>query len=170
MGIFSALSGKIYHFNSINTPIDNELAHRIKELDNSIGKIALSASFNVAQATILQIFHPDKGVLKNYIHKLDKDDLRNIWHIIITYVIWQVVMNKDDNSKNDIIKKTTLVLGMDEHKLDLSFIFFKNKKQDEQLTMLWHIICNQIQPNLDDEKNLFEFSKLFVDIYNKLFF
>jgi len=170
MGIFSALSGKIRHFNSINTPIDNELAHRIKELDDSIGKIALLASFDVAQNTILQIFHPDNGILKNYILKLDKDGLRKIWHIIITYVIWQVVKNKDETEKTDIILKTALALGIDEHKLELSFIFFKDKKQNEQLIMLWHIICNQIQPNLDDEKNLFEFSKLFTDIYNKLFF
>ena len=35
MGLFSALSGKIYRFNSINIPIDNGIAARIKELDES---------------------------------------------------------------------------------------------------------------------------------------
>lgn len=169
MSIFSALNGNIYHFNSINTPIDNELAYRIKGLDDSVGKITLSASFDIALKTVLQIFHPNDGIFKNYINKLNKDSLREIWYLIIIYVIWQIIEIRDDD-KDDIIKKSTLVLGVDEHRLNLYFMFFKDKEQNEQIFRLWHFICNQINPNLDNEENLFEFHKLFTDNYNKIFF
>ena len=35
MGLFSALSGKIYRFNSINQPIDNGIAAKIKGLEDT---------------------------------------------------------------------------------------------------------------------------------------
>ena len=170
MGLFSALSGKIYHFNSINTPIDNELAKKIKDLDDSIGKIALLVSFGVAQETISEIFHPDNGILRNYIKNLEKSGFRIIWNSIMTYVIWNILEEKNENEKNDIIKKTMLVLEMDKHKLDLHFIIYKNKSQIEQLCILWQIICNQIQPGLDNDNNTFEFSNIFIDVYNKIIF
>lgn len=166
MGILSALSGKIYHFNSINTPIDNELAHRIKELDDDIEKLALAISFDVAQKSILQMFNPDNGVHRKFINDLSKDNLRNIWNILIIWTILTIISNKENINKEKLIKNTTLVLGLDEHKIDLSFAFFKDKKQAQQLMVLWHIICNQIKQDLDDENNFTEFTNFFVDIFN----
>lgn len=167
MGIFSALSGKIYHFNSINTPIDNELAYRIRGLDDDAEKLVLAVAFDVAQQSILRIFHPDNGLHKKFIHSLSKDNLRNIWNIIIVFSIFTTLADEKSISREKLIKNITLVLGIDEHKLDLLFSFFENKDKGKQLMILWQVICNQIKPDLDNQDNFSKFTDFFVDIFNE---
>lgn len=171
MGILSALSGQIYHFNKINTPIHNEMAHRIAQIDESIGKVSLAAALSIAQKSVAIIFDPNNGILKNHVNSLDRDKLKRIYDIIIAWVILQCIRKKqNDSDTKDLIKCTTLVLGLDEHKIDIMFTFFLNKNQQEQIVLLWNMICNQIQPELDNEDNTLDFFNQFIVFYNEIFF
>lgn len=168
MGILSALSGKIYHFNSINTPIDNELAHRVQELDDSLEKLVLAVSFDVSSQSVLEMFHPDNGMFKKYINDLSKDNLRNIWNILIVWVAFQISEGNQNVNRKKVLKNLALVLGLNDRKIDMLSIPFKDKKQDYQLIALWDIICNQIGIKSDND-SFNKFADLFINVFNKNF-
>lgn len=165
MGIFSALNGKIYRFNSINTPIDNELANRIENLDNSTEKLILIMAFGVAQDTIQNIFHPDHGSFKNVLQNLEKDNLRYIYNIIMIYIMLNS-LNLIKKVDEKLLKKNAMiVLGLDDKKIEILFTLFKNKPEAEQMIFLWDLICAQIRIGLEYE-DLMENAKIFTEIYN----
>lgn len=166
MGILNALSGKIYHFNSVNTPIANELAQRVKGLNDDIEKLAIAISYDIAQKSILELFNPDYGILKKYIKDLSKDNLQKIWSIIIVWTILTILNNKEYINKEKLINNTTIVLDLNEHEIELLFTFFRDKEQTQQLMILWRIICNHVDQDLDDIDNFIDFTNFFVDIFN----
>lgn len=167
MGLFSALSGKTYHYNSINTPIDNELADRIRELDVSAEKAILAMFFDITQKNVQGIFNPDTGIMKEHIQGMDRIRLKRIWNILIIYLLWHTLEDRQGTAKRKkLIKQATLVLGIDEHKMDIYFIPFKEKPYPEQLIALWNLICVQIGPDLDNYDNLTIFADMYAEIYN----
>jgi len=116
MGLFSALSGKIYRFNSINIPIDNGMAERIKKLDESYERLVIIMAFGIAQQIIQEIFHPDHGVFKKSLDSLTKDSLEKIYYIIL------------DSSLNQII--AVPVLNIDQEKLINEYAKVAQSTQD----------------------------------------
>jgi len=168
MGLFSALSGKIYHFNSINTPIDNELAHRVTELDDNLEKMVLAVSFDVSSELILEIFHPDRGIYKKYIQNLSKDNLRNVWNILVIWVALEISKGNKNVNKKEVLKNITIVLGLNTRKINILSVPFKDKKQDYKLMALWNIICNQIGAESNNDI-LNKFANLFISIFDKKF-
>src|SRR3989339_319634 len=91
MGIFSALSGKIYRFNSINIPIDNGIAERMKKLDESYERLIIIMAFGIAQQVIQEVFHPDRGIFKKSLDSLTKDSLEKIYYIILDSSLSQII-------------------------------------------------------------------------------
>ena len=83
MGLFSALSGKIFRFNSINIPIDNGIASSIKALEDRPESILLIGAFGITQEMVSRVFHPDHGMFRNSLDVLTSESLAEVYNVLM---------------------------------------------------------------------------------------
>lgn len=169
MGLFSALSGKTYHLNSIITPINNEIVDKIKNLKESKEKGAFFVSFNVTQKIIMTIFHPDEGIFSDVIKQLNSDRLRKIYEILIMFIISEMLFGKnkvESLKKEEIYKNAKIVLGLNTDQQNVLFSLFENKTIEDKMSLLWESICRNANKNLLDDENLMMFMRLYADSYD----
>lgn len=156
MGLFSALSGKTYRFNLINIPVDNGIAQKIKELEDTPERFLLIGAFGMTQKMIGEIFHPDHGMFKKSLDYLTKKNLENIYYILL-------------NLSVSLIKKLPLNIYQEDLINDLSKITsITNEKLDSiDINGSYENICNLI--NLEqNSQNTILFFKTFMKIYEEI--
>lgn len=110
MGLFSALSGKIYRFNSINQPIDNGIAAKIKGLEDTPERFLLIAAFGITQEMVGQIFHPDQGMFRKSLDSLTAESLAKIYYILLDLSVSSIIklpLNIDEKTLVDGLSKVS---------------------------------------------------------------
>ncbi len=114
MGLFSALTGKVYRFNSINIPIDNGIATRIKEIDEvaeAAEKLFLAMAFDVAQKMVGQIFYLDHEIFKKSLDSLTKESLEKIYYILLDLSVSVIIQIPSIKVNIDLKKNIILNLA-----------------------------------------------------------
>lgn len=170
MGLLSALSEKIYHFNSINTPIDNELNKKILELENSIEKVSLIAAFYISQKMVLGMFNPDNGMFNNKIKLLTTQKLKTIWTMLIIASVEQLISTAGLESDYGItvIHNTSKILNIPTDEI-VNFIKLNtNDSESENIVLveIWDKICDTINEDPKNSVNSTAFIYAFSDLYN----
>lgn len=95
--LFDALTGKIGHFNSINRPIDNGIASRIRELaedskpDESGEVLLITFSFGITQEVVSDLFHPDNGIFRKILGSITEDGLERVYKTIMDLSLFQIM-------------------------------------------------------------------------------
>jgi len=168
MGILSALSGKVYHFNTINTPINNDLNSRIKNLEKSIEQIYLLACFDVSQKIIFGMFDPDNGMFAKQIKTLTEKSLKSIWFILMLACVEHAILDreKDNIFGQNMIDKLADIFEQSPAKIH-SLIEIGNMKEIDDLFFIeiWHQICNVIEENPENKINSTALTIAFIDLY-----
>ncbi|MBT4209955.1 MAG: hypothetical protein HOE19_03525 [Candidatus Komeilibacteria bacterium] len=157
MGLFSALSGKIYKFNSINTPMSNELDSKIFGLSDTPSQNIIRRGFFLAQQMILIMFHPDEGMFRTSISDLNSNKLKNIWNTII---IWDVSSNDREYNADKLIESCSVVLGLEKRKIEILLEMFKGEDNTKKNMQLWIMICAQISEDADSSDNFSTFKSI----------
>lgn len=111
MGLFSALSGKIYRFNSINQPIDNGIATKIKGLEDTPERFLLIAAFGITQETVGQIFHPDNGMFRKSLDSLTAESLAKVYYILLDLSVSSITKLPLNIDEKNIIEGLSKVSG-----------------------------------------------------------
>jgi len=169
MGILSALSGKIYHFNSINTPIDNDISGRISKLDNSIEKISLAACFDISQRMVLGMFDPDNGMFSSKVKSLSEKKLRTIWFILMLACVELTISsagNEISYGQNMVVQLANLFDQSQERINDLISEGKMQKIDSLFFTEIWYQICSVLEEDPENKINSTAFITAFSDIYD----
>lgn len=111
MGLFSALSGKIYRFNSINIPIDNGIAAKIKGLDDTPERFLLICAFGITQEMVGQIFHPDNGMFRKSLDSLTAESLAKVYYILLDLSVSSIIKLPLNIDETNIIEGLSKVSG-----------------------------------------------------------
>jgi hypothetical protein len=111
MGLFSALSGKIYRFNSINQPIDNGIAAKIKGLEDTPERFLLIAAFGITQEMVGQIFHPDHGMFRKSLDSLTAESLAKVYYIVLDLSVSSIIKLPLNIEEKNIIDGLSKVSG-----------------------------------------------------------
>jgi len=74
--------------------------------------------------------------------------------------------NDEKTNYKKVLNNLSLLLGLDENKIEIFFSMFKDKTQDKQLMLLWNIISNNIKPDIDNKDNFKKFTEAFINIFN----
>jgi len=169
MGLLSALSGKIYHLNSIITPVNNEIVDKIKNLEKSKEEGAFCLSFQATQKIIKNLFHPDEGILKDSIKQLDQDRLKKIYEILIMFIVIDMLYGNNkvsDLKKERINNNAMIVLGLNIEQQNFLFNLFKDKSVENKMSLLWQSICRNANKNLIDDNHLMMFMEIYADSFD----
>ena len=81
--LFSALTGKIAHFNEVNRPIDNELGAKIRALEESPEKLLAIYTFGLTQEIVSAIFNPNDGVFRGSTSSLTPEVMKSIYNTLM---------------------------------------------------------------------------------------
>jgi hypothetical protein len=166
MGLFDALTGKIWRFNSINIPIDNSIASRIKELDESSEKLLIVLAFGISQQMISQIFNPDVGILRKSLDSLTANKLEQIYHTLMDYSMCLLIKlplpETNSDTEDTHISCLAKVLLSEDHKIKADILAYT--KSDSGVMGLYENICSILghQPN---SKETILFFGSFMEIY-----
>lgn len=167
MGLFSALSGKIYRFNSINIPIDNGIAARIKELDeSSTERILLTMAFGITQEMVGLIFHPDNGIFRKSLDALTKESLEKTYYVLMDLSVSQIiqapVLNVD--SENLIANFAKISQSTVDKKTEDIEVY---KKAESGVMKAYENICENL--NIKGEaQSAIPFGTSFINIHNEV--
>lgn len=167
MGLFSALSGKIYRFNSINIPIDNGIAARIKELDeSSTERILLTMAFGITQEMVGLIFHPDNGIFRKSLDSLTKESLEKTYHVLMDLSVSQILqapmLNVD--SKSLIGNLAKILQSTESRKMEDVEIY---KKAESGVMKAYENICQNLNREGDAQTAIL-FGKSFINIHSEV--
>jgi len=167
MGLFSALSGKIYRFNSINIPIDNGIAARIKELDeSSTERILLTMSFGITQEMVGLIFHPDNGIFRKSLDSLTKESLEKTYYVLMDLSVSQIIQAPmlNINSENLISSFAKISQSTVDKKTEDIEVY---KKADSGVMKAYESICLNLNRQ-GDAQSAIPFGTSFLKIYNEV--
>jgi len=167
MGLFSALSGKIYRFNSINIPIDNGIAARIKELDeSSTDRILLTMAFGITQEMVGLIFHPDNGIFRKSLDSLTKDNLEKTYYVLLDLSVSQIIQTPmlNINSENLINNFAKISQSTASKKIEDVEIY---KKANSSVMKAYENICLNLSRQ-EDAQSAISFGSIFLKIYNEV--
>lgn len=87
MGIFAALKGDIYHFNSNAVPVLNDIFAKLNSLDESEEKEYLLKKLVISNTGIDMLFHPDTGIIRGEVKKFDKEAFYVLHEMTILFLI-----------------------------------------------------------------------------------
>lgn len=168
MGLLSALSGKIWHFNTINTPIDNDIHNKIMALDNSPEKISLGACFWTSQKMVLGMFEPDAGMFKDNIKSLTERSMKTVWIILMNACVEQVISALGHESKyaQNMVEKVAYVLGQPHEEIKELINLGNSIEMSDFFLELWEKICTTIGADPKNEASFIAFTTAFSDIYD----
>jgi len=165
MGLFSALSGKIYHFNSINIPIDNGIAARIKELDeSSTERILLTMAFGITQEMVGLIFHPDNGIFRKSLNSLTKESLGETYYVLMDLSVSQIIQTHMLNVDNEkLISDFAKISQSNTEKKTKDIEVYKNAESG--VMKAYENICQNLNRE-GDAQTAVPFGTSFIKIHN----
>jgi len=165
MGLFSALSGKIYRFNSINQPIDNGIAAKIKGLEDIPERFLLIAAFGITQEMVGQIFHPDQGMFRKSLDSLTAESLAKIYYILLDLSVSSIIklpLNIDEKTLVDGLSK---VSGQATNKTEEDIASYT--KADSGVMKAYENTCSALGREQDSQTAIL-FGTTFMKIYNEV--
>ena len=167
MGLFSALSGKIYRFNSINIPIDNGIAARIKQLDeSSTERLLLVMAFGITQEMIGLIFHPDNGIFRKSLDSLTKESLGETYYVLLDLSVSQIMQAPMLNIDSEKIISSFAKISestADKKTEDIEVY----KKADSSVMKAYENICLNLNRQ-GEAQSAISFGTSFLNIYNEV--
>ncbi|OGY92618.1 MAG: hypothetical protein A3B31_02360 [Candidatus Komeilibacteria bacterium RIFCSPLOWO2_01_FULL_53_11] len=166
MGLFNALTGKIYRFNKINMPIYKGINDRISALDDSTERLIVIGAFGITDEMIKYIFQPDNGIFKNQLNILTNNSLEKTYHTLLDAALSQLTKTPLINTSNEkIIDYMAKVTNstMEQKQLDIN-----NYNKAESIAMLaYEKICT-ILSTQDSSQGAIFFSRTFININHEI--
>lgn len=169
MGIFSSLSGKNYHLNSILKPVNSEFADRIRALNPSVEQTGFTIAFDATTEIIMNLFHPDTGLFNTVIKQLEEDNIRKIYEILMLYILIDMCTGNnvvEELDKEKVFKTASIVFGLTEDKINDLYSIFNNLSLKESMPLLWESICRLSNKDLRDSDNLYIFATIYRDSFD----
>lgn len=163
MGLFNILSGKVNRLNNLFLPVSHEIKEKIEKLNDSIEKFAYSQSFEITLNIIIPLFHPDKGMFKDTINYLERQQVKKIFEILIMQQVIDMTTGKykmDGIDKARVIKNAIIVLALDDDEINALFSMFENASIEERFTFLWESICRNANKDIRDIKHFQKFVEI----------
>lgn len=165
MGLFSALSGKIYRFNSINQPIDNGIAAKIKGLEDTPERFLLIAAFGITQETVGQIFHPDNGMFRKSLDSLTAESLAKVYYILLDLSVSSITKLPLNIDEKNLIEGLSKVSGQVTDKTEEDIASYT--KADSGVIKAYENICLALKRQ-EDSQTAILFGTTFMKIYNEV--
>lgn len=165
MGLFSALSGKIYRFNSINQPIDNGIAAKIKGLEDTPERFLLIAAFGITQETVGQIFHPDNGMFRKSLDSLTAESLAKVYYILLDLSVSSITKLPLNIDEKNLIEGLSKVSGQATDKTEEDIASYT--KADSGVIKAYENICLALERQ-EDSQTAILFGTTFMKIYNEV--
>lgn len=165
MGLFSALSGKIYRFNSINQPIDNGIAAKIKGLEDTPERFLLIAAFGVTQEMVGQIFHPDHGMFRKSLDSLTAESLAKTYYLLLDLSVSSIVKLPLNIDEKNIIDGLSKISGqaIDKTAEDIA----SYTKADSEVMKAYENTCSALGREQDSQTAIL-FGTTFMKIYDEV--
>ena len=165
MGLFSALSGKIYRFNSINQHIDNRIAAIIKGLEDTAERFLLIAAFGITQEMIGQIFHPDRGMFKKSLNSLTAESLERVYYILLDLSVSSIMKLPLNIDEKNIIDGLSKVSGQSTDKTAIDIVSYT--KADSGVLEAYEKTCLTLGIQ-DDSQTAILFGTTFIKTYSEV--
>jgi hypothetical protein len=165
MGLFSALSGKIYRFNSINQPIDNGIAAKIKGLEDTPERFLLIAAFGITQEMVGQIFHPDHGMFKKSLDSLTAESLAKIYYVLMDLSVSSILKLPLNIDEKGLIAGLSKVSGQSTDKTIEDIANYT--KADSGVMKAYENTCSALGREQDSQSAIL-FGTTFMKIYNEV--
>ena len=165
MGLFSALSGKIYRFNSINQPIDNGIAAKIKGLEDTPERFLLIAAFGITQEMVGQIFHPDHGMFRKSLDTLTAESLAKVYYILLDLSVSSIIKLPLNIEEKNLIDGLSKVSGQATDKTEQDIASYM--KADSGVMKAYENTCLALGRQ-EDSQTAILFGTTFMRIYNEV--
>ena len=165
MGLFSALSGKIYRFNSINQPIDNGIAAKIKGLEDTPERFLLIAAFGITQEVVGQIFHPDHGMFRKSLDSLTAEILAKVYYVVLDLSVSSIIKLPLNIDEKNIIDGLSKVSGQTTDKTAEDIASYT--KADSGVMKAYENTCSALGREQDSQTAIL-FGTTFMKIYDEV--
>ena len=162
MGLFSALSGKIYRFNSINQPIDNGIAAKIKGLEDTPEIFLLIAAFGITQEIVGRIFHPDHG---KSLDSLTAESLAKVYYTLMDLSVSSIIKLPLNIDEKNIIEGLSKVSGQATSKTTEDIESYT--KADSGVMKAYENTCSALGREQDAQTAIL-FGTTFMKIYDEV--
>jgi len=154
MGLFDALSGKIGYFNSIVVPNHNEIAARIRNLEDIESASVFADVLNKIISRFI-VYTFKEGQLVKVVKNYTTDDIKKLYAVLM---IWSAVdfvnLGIDQKKIAELLKR---VLDYSEKDLNDAWELLKHKEQGE-LIKLWTEIAKILKIDPKNEEAFLSFS------------
>ena len=173
--LFDALTGKIGHFNSINQPIDNGIASRIRELaedgkpDESGEVLLITFSFGITQEVVSDLFYPDNGIFRKTLGSITKEGLEGVYKTIMDLSLFQITQLPLNIKKETLINNFAKVSGLTPTEKEADIKVYENAKSS--VMKAYEAICRHLNISEDAQGAILfnsSFMKAFEDATTKL--
>lgn len=163
--LFSALTGKIAHFNSINQPIDNGIGAKIRALEESPEKLLLICAFGLAQEVVSEMFHPDNGIFRKSVDSLTYEKLEKIYHTLMDISVSSITQIPlfNEEVKNNVINSLAVVLGSKEEKKRDDVKTYS--EAESGVMKAYETVCS-ILAMKEDPQSAIPFGTTYMKVYN----
>ena len=165
MGLFSALSGKIYRFNSINQPIDNGIAAKIKGLEDTPERFLLIAAFGITQEMVGQTFHPDHGMFKKSLDSLTAESLAKVYYLLLDLSVSSITKLPLNIDEKNLIDGLSKVSGQATDKTEGDISSYT--KADSGVMKAYENTCSALSREQDSQTAIL-FGTTFMKIYDEV--
>ena len=169
MGLFSALSGKIYRFNSINQPIDNGIAAKIKGLEDIPERFLLIAAFGITQKMVSQIFHPDNGMFRKSLDALTAESLAKIYYVLTDLSVSSILKLPLNIDEKGLIAGLSKVSGQSTDKTAEDIANYT--KADSGVMKAYENTCSALGKEQDSQTTILfgtTYMKIYEDVVEKI--
>lgn len=165
MGLFSALSGKIYRFNSINQPIDNGIAAKIKGLEDTPERFLLIGAFGITQEMVGQAFHPDHGMFRKSLDVLTAEGLAKVYYVLMDLSVSSILKLPLNIDEKGFIAGLSKVSGQSTEKTAEDIANYT--KADSGVMKAYENICSALGREQDSQSAIL-FGTTFMKIYDEV--
>ena len=165
MGLFSALSGKIYRFNSINQPIDNGITAKIKGLEDTPERFLLIGAFGITQEMVGQAFHPDHGMISKSLDTLTAESLAKVYYVLMDLSVSSILKLPLNIDEKSFIAGLSKVSGQSIDKTTEDIASYT--KADSGVMKAYENTCSALGREQDSQSAIL-FGTTFMKIYDEV--
>jgi hypothetical protein len=165
MGLFSALSGKIYRFNSINIPIDNGIATKIKGLDDTPERFLLIGTFGITQEMVGQTFHPDHGIFRKSLDTLTAESLAKVYCVLLDLSVSSILKLPLNIDEKGLVAGLSQASGQSTDKTAENIANYT--KADSGIMKAYENTCSALGREQDSQSAIL-FGTTFMKIYDEV--
>jgi len=168
--LFDALTGKIGHLNSINQPIDNGIASRIRELaeagkpDESGEVLLITFSFGITQEVVSDLFYPNNGIFRKVLASITKEGLESIYKTIMDLSLFQITQLPLNIKKEILINNFAKVSESTPTEKEADIKDYE--KAESSVMKAYRVICKHLDIS-EDAQSAMLFNSSFMKAFEK---